>query len=162
MSPMNGKEAFALVPELVLVGIEASNRCEVLAAMSGNLFRQGYVQESYIQAIQEREVHYPTGLPAAEIGGAIPHTDAVHVNRAAVSIGILKKPVLFQMMGNPSQIIEAEIVFMLAIKEPQEQINMLQKLSSLFQNRTLLRNLRKAVEREQAVSLLNQALQIGA
>lgn len=162
MSPMNGKEAFALVPELVLVGIEASNRCEVLATMSGNLFRQGYVQESYIQAIQEREVHYPTGLPAAEIGVAIPHTDAVHVNKAAVSIGILKKPVLFQMMGNPSQIIEAEIVFMLAIKEPQEQISMLQKLSSLFQNRTLLRNLRKAVEREQAVSLLNQALQIGA
>lgn len=159
---MNGKEAFALVPELVLVGIEASTRCEVLATMSSNLFRQGYVQESYIQAIQEREIHYPTGLPAAEIGVAIPHTDAVHVNRAAVSIGILKKPVLFQMMGNPNQIVEAEIIFMLAIKEPQEQINMLQKLSSLFQNRTLLRNLRKTVKREQAVSLLNQALQIGA
>lgn len=73
------------------------------------------MQESYIQAIQEREVHYPTGLPAAEIGVAIPRTDAVHVNRAAVSVGILKKPVLFQMMGNPSQIIETEIVFMLDI-----------------------------------------------
>ena len=47
----------------------------------------------------KRESVYPTGLPVGEINVAIPHTDPEHVNNAAICLGILEKPVTFNVMG---------------------------------------------------------------
>jgi PTS system galactitol-specific IIA component len=87
---------------------------------------------------------------------AIPHTDAVHVNKPAVAIGTLKKPVLFHLMGDDEQTVEVQLLFQLAINEPSEQLEMLQSLVGLFADGEFLKSLQQA-EDESAVIALIQA-----
>lgn len=44
----------------------------------------------------------------------------------------LEKPVVFQFMGDINQDIEVSVIFMLALKEGQSQMEMLPKLMDLF------------------------------
>ena len=75
---------------------------DVLRATAAELFAEGYVKESYSDAIIEREKKYPTGLPTGEICVAIPHTDPEHVNDAAICLSILEKPVISNLFGSIS------------------------------------------------------------
>lgn len=152
------KDAMKLTKELVLVEVEAADDRAVLEKLSQLLYAQGYVKESYSQAIQNREKQYPTGLPTEPVGVAIPHTDAEHVNKEAIAIAILKEPVAFHLMGNINERVTVSLVFMLALKEPKMQLAMLQQLIGLFQDKTLLLNLQRATDSQNVVDLLQDGL----
>lgn len=122
--------------------LEGTNHVDVLRQLATELHRQGYVKESYIEAVCQRELEYPTGLPTSGVGIAIPHADACHVNQEAMIVGILKKPVDFIVMGSQDDHVEAELVFMLAIKNPQMQLNMLKRLVDGCQKEEVLYTLR--------------------
>lgn len=130
-----------LEEKLVLLELDGENREAVLAAMSDNLLQCGYVKETYKQAVIEREQNFATGLPTGSYGVAIPHTDIVHVNRAAISIAVLKEETDFVIMGEESETVPVKIVFMLAVKEQHAQLEMLQKLMALFQDNEALQYL---------------------
>ena len=113
---------------LVMINLEAETQQEALEKLAGRLYETGYVKETYAQAILEREKVFPTGLPTEGYGVAIPHTDVEHVHKPAVALGILQKPVKFNLMGdlNPESQVDVQIMFMLAIKEPHMQLELLQ------------------------------------
>ena len=71
--------------------------------------------------------NYATGLQLADIAVAMPHTDPQHVNRPGVCIAQLKHPVEFEHMGDPDTKVQAEMLFMMAIKNPDEQVELLQE-----------------------------------
>jgi len=119
--------------ELILVGVEAANWQEVLTLLADQLYQAGYVRESYLQAVLERESQFPTGLRTAEVAVALPHTEKEHVLKPAVAVAILRHPVAFGEMGTEDQSVPAEIVFMLSILEPDEQVTWLSRLVSTFQ-----------------------------
>ena len=81
------------------VTLSGDNDKEVIKQMASALEEEGYVKDTFADAIVKRESIYPTGLPVGEINVAIPHTDPEHVNNAAVCLGILDKPVTFNVMG---------------------------------------------------------------
>ncbi|MDN6216105.1 MAG: PTS sugar transporter subunit IIA, partial [Enterococcus sp.] len=71
--------------------------------------------------------------------------------------GVLEKPVRFEMMASKDVFLEVELVFMLAIKEPEDQLAMLQKLMLLCQdekNLQLLKSKEKVVEVEQLLKTI--------
>lgn len=119
--------------ELIIHDLEAENDEDAIRKVGAKLYNAGFVKDTYIEATVGREVEYPTGLQLENIAIAMPHTDAEHVNRPAVCIARLKKPVTFAHMGDPDTKVEAEIIFMMAILNPDEQIDTLQKVLGVFQ-----------------------------
>ena len=127
---------------LVLMDIEASDDQEALDILANKLLDEGIVKPSYIAAVKKREIEFCTGLQFEEMGIAIPHTDAEHVNVGAIGIGIPKKPITFQSMGMPDVPVEVEMIFMMAILEPHKQVELLQTLMSIFQAEGRLQSLK--------------------
>jgi PTS system galactitol-specific IIA component len=114
--------------------MEAVDRTEVIRRLGGLLFQNGYVKETYVQAVLDREVAFPTGLQTSTHGVAIPHTDTEHVIRPALAIATLAKPVIFQGMGMPETSIPVMIVIMLAVNDPQGIMPVLRSVLFILEN----------------------------
>lgn len=140
---------------LIKIGIDVDNCNEALDALSNLLFENGYVKESYKQAIKDREEMFATGLPSEGVGVAIPHASIEHVNEPSIAIGLLKNPVSFKMMGNHDEEVDVEIMIMLALNEHHAQLEMLQSLMGLIQDRQLLENLLACESQESVLSILD-------
>ena len=112
--------------------LNKKNKEEVLEDLSNAAINAGFAKHGYLEAILEREEKYPTGLHTPEIEVAIPHADAEWANTPSLTIGLLEQPVIFNPMGGEGGDVNAEIVFMLTIKEPKQQINFLRAFSTLM------------------------------
>lgn len=123
--------------ELVFLDLKCNKSEEVLALLSEQLYKLGYVKEGYREAVLEREKIYPTGLPSLGHKIAIPHADYNLVNKTAIAIGVMDEPVTFQSMEDIGKPLDIKIVIMLAISEPHGQIEMLQKIVSIIQDESL-------------------------
>ncbi|GAA4712209.1 PTS sugar transporter subunit IIA [Brevibacillus fulvus] len=145
----------------VQLGIEGGSDKDVIVQMYRRLRELDYVEESYLAAVLEREQVYPTGLPLADqLGVAIPHTDAIHVRKPAIGVGQLRTPVAFQVMGSPGQTIDTHLVFMLAVKDPQQQITMLERLMGMFQQRAVMAQLKNAAASADVIRLMQEQLNL--
>ncbi|MGK7379247.1 PTS sugar transporter subunit IIA [Planococcus sp. 1R117A] len=120
--------------ELVIIEMEANSKEEVLTILGNQLLKKGFVKENFVESILEREKTFPTGLPTVPFGVAIPHTDGNMVNESKIAFATLKKTVKFVAMGQGDQLVDVKLVFLLALKHPSGQLEMLQKLVGLFQN----------------------------
>lgn len=124
--------------ELVVIDMNAEDSNEAIGKLAEILYENNFVKESYIKAVLDREETFPTGLPTEGVGVAIPHTDVEHVNIPVMGVAVLKKPVIFNMMGMSGEKVKVQLIFMLAIKEPEAQIELLQKLMNIFQDKNIL------------------------
>ncbi len=87
------------------------------------MYKAGVVKD-YLAAVKEREENYPTGLLVGNTGFAIPHTDSSKVNYSQICFASLNKPVEFANMGDKNDIVKVELVFMLAMSQPHEQVRL--------------------------------------
>lgn len=78
-----------------------------------------------------------------------------HVNESNVAVGILKNPVKFNSMIDPKDRLDVELVFLLAVKNPDSQVKLLKDLMSVFQNIKLLKNIKNASTKEEVAKLLD-------
>lgn len=130
--------------ELILVDVEANNYEEAIRKVGKKLFDNGYVKDTYIDAVVAREAEFPTGLHLENIDIAMPHTAGIHVNTPAVCVAKLAKPVVFSHMGDPKTKVNATLLFMMAIKNPDEQIETLQAVMGVFTNQEAIEELKAA------------------
>lgn len=128
--------------------LDETDKYAILRKLGKELCKLGFVKESYIEAVCEREKQFPTGLPMSGGGIAIPHADVSHVNKEAMIVGLLKEPVDFRVMGSQSEYVSAQLIFMLAIKDSQAQLEMLQRLIEGCQDEQTLITLRDSKEPE--------------
>lgn len=120
--------------ELAIIEMEANTKEEVLNLLGVRLFEQGFVKEGFVESVLKREENYPTGLPTEPFGVAIPHTDGDMIHHSTIAFANLKNPVKFLMMGTDDKLVDVKLIFMLALKSPDDQLDMLQKLVGLFQD----------------------------
>ena len=125
--------------DLVLMEVDAKDKFDLLRQAAQCLQTHGYVKESYADAVIEREKVFATGLPTVMGGVAIPHTDVEHVNTPAVCIVRLKKPVDFVIMGDDTETVSVDCIFMLAMKEAHAQLTLLQNLMGILQDADALK-----------------------
>lgn len=142
---------------LIYRGLDFTNKTEVLSHLANKLYEENFVKDGYRQAILDREAEYPTGLPAA-IKIAIPHCDHTLVKDSAIAMGVLKNPVDFQAMDDPSVTLDVQIVIMLALNEPHGHIEMLQKIISLIQNTEDLKLIINSVSDEEVLAVIKKYL----
>jgi PTS system galactitol-specific IIA component len=148
--------AISLAEDLVLLDLEATTPEEVIRQMAAHLLAKGYVKESYPQAVLAREQKFPTALPTP-IAVSFPHTDVSHCLRPAIAVGVLRQPVKFGFMGDPAQLLDVRVVFMLSVTRPEYQVKTLQKLIDLCQDAANIERILQAQSPREVVAVL-QAL----
>ncbi|MCR4432211.1 MAG: PTS sugar transporter subunit IIA [Tepidanaerobacteraceae bacterium] len=142
-----------LDPELIQLNMDAGSHEEIIKKLAGILMEKGYVKESYLESVLEREKRFPTGISMGEVNVAIPHTDAKHVIKTGMAIAILNNPVKFNIMDDPKNEVETKLVFMLAIKDPELQLKLLGHLASMFRNKDLLISLKEAKYKNDVIKI---------
>lgn len=153
-----GLSDIVIEPELVVMDMCASSDQNAIDILANRLLKVGYVKESYVQAVKDREKTFSTGLALDEACIALPHTDAIHVNKEAVAIGVLKKPVNFGEMGSQDGKVNVQLMFMLAIKKSDSQVDFLGGMIDALQRPGRLNSIKNAASPEEVVGLFKQYL----
>lgn len=143
---------------VILLDMDGGSKEEVLRTMAQNLVNNGLVKQSFVEAVIQRENEYATGLPTGDIAVAIPHTDVEHVQQKAISVGILKEPVDFIVMGDDTETVPVKIVFMLAMDEAHSQLKLLQQLMQVFQDQSVLNELISTSDEKQIKYIMEEKL----
>lgn len=144
--------------ELIMLDYTAPNSEVLLGELAQVLKKQGYVKESYAQAVIEREKVFPTGLNTPGVKVVMPHTDPQHVNKPAILVAKLKHPVNFKEMGNSGKDVAAELVFMLAVTDPKGHLETLGKLMSIFSNGEMLLDVYHTQTKQDLIAKLEKIL----
>lgn len=144
--------------DLVTLDMEAKTSREVIENLGKLMLSKNDVKDSYIDAVIAREEELPTGLNIGNFYVAIPHTDSNHVNKSSMAIATLKSPVEFREMVNPDGKINVELVFLLAVKDPKEQVTLLKSLMAVFKNKKLLIQIKNAKDKLEVVKLLQDVV----
>lgn len=143
-----------LYEDLVLFDVEANNEEELLTTLSKVVYNKNFVKNSFKDAIIKREKIFPTGLPSPGVKVAIPHTDVEHVLTSCITIAKLKNPIQFIEMGTSSKRLDIELVFMLAVNAPKDQLNVLQKIMCTLSNEKVLLKLKKADTPKEIIKII--------
>ncbi|MEG0366473.1 MAG: PTS sugar transporter subunit IIA [Coprobacillus sp.] len=145
--------------DIALVDLSADCYETVIDKLGAELVKKGYVQPEYVTATIDREKLYPTGLNInGDIKTAIPHADCCYVNQAQIAFASLKEPVGFKNMEDPTSYIDVKVVFMLAVKDPSQQVEFLQKFMELFQDELLIKQLSKLKDVNQIKQIINKKI----
>lgn len=145
-----------LKESLIFTDLEAETYEDVMQAVGQKVTAEGFAKESYVDALINREKDFPTGLDIDGFGVAIPHTDVSHVNKAATAIAILKNPVTFVQMGTDDDYVDAKVVFVLAVDDPQGHLEQLQRIISIIQDKNVLEKLTQAKEASEIINVIKE------
>jgi len=145
--------------EHIRLNLDAKDAQDAIRKLTVPLVETGHVTSGFPEDVLAREQTYPTGLPTRPLAVAIPHADPDHVHQSAICIGILKSPVRFAQMGTDgSVLLDAHLIFLLAIKEQEKQVEMIRQLMTLIQTGSLLEGLMKVGDSNDAIALLQNTL----
>ncbi|MBQ2659092.1 MAG: PTS sugar transporter subunit IIA [Erysipelotrichaceae bacterium] len=145
--------------KLVLFHQDCEDRDDAIARLAALFMESGVAKETYLQGLMDREVEFPTGLyeEGMYCGVAMPHTFAEHVNEKQIGFMSLNKPVKWHYMGDVSKEIDISCVFMLALKDGHDQLEMLRGLMKLFVNNELMERLQKIDTYEELIEIVSEA-----
>lgn len=134
--------------QIALLKKDVPSKEVALQLLADELMDNDCVNQDFLANIIKREEVFPTGLEINGIGVAIPHTDSEYVKKSQVGFLSLEKPLPFLQMGTNDKEIQVSLLFMLALKEPHEQLEMLQNLIGMFQQEGVLESLMKVDQKE--------------
>jgi PTS system galactitol-specific IIA component len=142
----------------MLLDFEARDAKQVIMALSDRLVQHDAVESNYGEETFARELKHPTGLPTKPFAIAFPHAEAEGVFQSSLAVAILKDPVEFLNMGDPDETLQVELVFLLANKEPEEQVQALRQLALIFSDPEKLIKLREMQSAQLAAEWLRAEL----
>lgn len=143
--------------KIALFHRHADSRDEALKMLAEEFMKSGVAKETFFDGILNREKVFPTGLTLNNMCVAIPHTDPEHVNRTQIGFMSLDTPVEFIEMGSDDTKIQVTMLFMLALKEAHQQMDMLMKLMDVFQNDELMECFKAVDNYEEYMGLIKEA-----
>ena len=154
---MNQEKNFSLEASCVQLDVAASDWQEAIQKTCGPLLEGGYVKNGYSNDVIAREKQWATGLPTMPVGVAIPHAlTPDNVVEAQIAACRLTTPVQFAQSGGlvcagpgggrilDDAPVDVRLVFVLALKDPKSQLNLLQKLMVAISDETMLTALLEA------------------
>ena len=145
---------------LIAFDLPAKDARNVIDDLAGRMHAQGLVAANYGEQTWRRELDHPTGLPTKPFCIAFPHADADGVHQSALGVAVLRQPVTFQNMADPDEGLDVRLVFMLANRDPEEQIQTLRNLAVLFGQPEKLTELRNQTTLPEVESWLRRELRL--
>lgn len=125
----------------------AGNKEEAIMLCADALHKAGYVSREFGELCINREKNYPTGLPTA-IPTAIPHAKDEKITQSSICFLKLDKPVKFSRMDDDSEEICTDMVFNLAVKDPNEHLEALQNMMAFLNDSSALEKCRELPDNE--------------
>ncbi len=122
---------------------QALNRRELLSHLAEIAIENGWAKEGFAQALVEREEKYPTGIHAPGSGIAIPHADAEWTIVPGLIVAVLEQPVAFEPMGGQGGEVQASLVFLLLISDPDDHVAFLSALADFISDAEKLHQLQQ-------------------
>ena len=144
--------------ELIELGLDVQSKQEAIRALGANLLAFDYVTDDYVDQVLRREENFPTGLPTS-IPVALCHTEAEYVKQSAMAVGTLVNPVEFMEMGTLDEFVQAEIIFLLALNDPKQQVPWLSKMATVFKDEETLLTIKNSQNKKALVSFLQTIFQ---
>ena len=145
---------------LIAFDLQAKDARDVIGVLADKMHAQGFVAADYGTQTWQREQDHPTGLPTKPFCIAFPHADADGVQHSALGVAVLREPVTFQNMADPDEGLDVLLVFMLANRDPEEQIQTLRNLAVLFGQPEKLAELRNQTTLPEVESWLRRELRL--
>ena len=140
----------------VVIHGTAADNLEAIRLCGSALYKAGIVREEFAELCAEREKEFPTGLPT-EIPTAIPHVKDEGITENAICLLKLEQPVIFSRMDDDTETVETDMVFNLAIKDPNEHLTVLQNMMVFLNDPEVLTKC-KALSDEETVAFLQERL----
>ncbi len=141
--------------KLIKLGMQEKTKEDAIQALASGLYELDYVNDGYVENVIAREENFPTGLPTS-IPVAICHTEAQYVKQSALAVGTLVSPIPFKEMGTPERSVNAEIIFLLALNDPKQQVPWLKKMAKIFKDQETLRAIKEMKEPAELVEMLKK------
>lgn len=130
--------------KILLFHKDIETKDEIFEQLNKKLLSNGVVNDGFLNAIKKREKDFPTGLQLESgIGVAIPHTDPEFINEDQIGFMSLNNSIEFRQMGSETEKVQAQMIFILCLKEAHKQLDMLQNLMTLFGDDAEIRQLYK-------------------
>jgi PTS system galactitol-specific IIA component len=141
--------------ELIKVHVNCENKEQLFEVIFQEAFQKGYVSESFLEKLKEREAVFPTGLNMGKYNVAIPHTDPDHVYEQFIAVATLEHPVPFYLMDDNTKQVDVNVVFLLGLNEPHNQLAVLQELMGVIQDGNKIEELLKSTSSEEIRKVLS-------
>ncbi len=129
---MAGIDTSLLKPELVFFDFEASDRVDLFTRLGAILAEKGYVKDTWLAAILEREDNYPTGLACEAVQVALPHVDPEHLLKPYIAIVKPAAPVGFDGMAGSGPVDAQLVVNLGLLAHAEDQVGVLQAFLGIF------------------------------
>ncbi|MBP8919883.1 MAG: PTS sugar transporter subunit IIA [Micropruina sp.] len=143
--------------DLMFPRLAVGDRDELLATLGGAVAGAGLAKPGYVDALQQREREFPTGLPLSG-GVAIPHTSADHVTGNTIAVASLAEPVVFHEMGGDQESrVDVSTVFMLVFADAANHVPLLSHMIGKLQDADFVAAVRDADDPAVVVDLMEQA-----
>lgn len=147
------------VEELVFLDKPLNNSDEFFDFIFPILKKKGYVQDSFLDAIKQRESTYPTALPTEPYAVALPHTDIEHIIKPFIAVTRVKGTVPWYEMANNDHILPAHFIFLLGFIDKNGHINLLQVLMDSLSDKSFIEQLNQTQTSLEIVQLLESTIQ---
>lgn len=123
--------------DAVFTDMDIVSKEDAIIFMTEQLSAEGYVKESYMQAVLDREREVPTDY---RNGTAIPHAGSEHVNKSIISIMRLKEPIFWNTE------VKVRLVFLIALEK--SDVKLVTLLSHLIKDEACMGQLRSGTADE--------------
>lgn len=143
--------------DLIAFHWTAADETQLFKQAAKELLAKGLVKDSYLAGLMDREAAFPTGLITKYLNIALPHCDTVHIETPFVYVVRLEESVTVKQMGD-NQRMEAQDFFFLGIKDPAEQVGLLQALMDLFMQEEFVVQYKQMDNAEQVYQLIMENL----
>lgn len=124
--------------------------------LARTLYDEGYVKESFEEALKEREKQYPTGIVSNPYNIALPHVDEHHVKKNALVVIIEEEPLLFHRMDCIKEEIEVKVIFLLLIKDLNLHMQAISNLTKLWFDEEFMKSVLSIQSKEELIRAVQQ------
>lgn len=129
---------------------------EIFEEVNKKCMDHGFINETFLGKIIERESLFPTGLQMDGYGVAIPHTDPECINKQFIAVIIPEEEVSFNRMDDVNASVNVKLVFVLGLNQPHSQLAVLQELMLLLQNKDIVENIKNTVDKKYLINYLTE------
>ncbi|WP_199883896.1 PTS sugar transporter subunit IIA [Anaerosinus massiliensis] len=144
-----------ITTDLIRLKENVSDRKAAIRKLGQCLLEKGYIKPAYIENVLKREVNFPTGIKLLKNGIAIPHASPEKtVVKNGIAILQLADSVVFHRMENSDETVAVNLIFLLALKESNQHLTMLQKLFAMLQEESCIDVLLNSSNEEEIKNLM--------